>query len=192
MKQTILAVFLLLGIISLAPNSYSDSRDDSKYEVATLAGGCFWGMEHLLRSFPGVIETDVGYTGGFLPDPNYRTADIGGHAEAVEVKFDKTKTSYKKILNFFFKIHDPTTLNRQGNDIGPQYRSAIFYYSEEQEKVAKDFIKKVEKSRAWGYTIATQLVKATTFYKAENYHQDFLIKNPHGYNHHYVRNISFD
>ena len=161
-----------------------------KTEKATLAGGCFWGMEELIRQQPGVIKTVVGYTGGNVKNATYKNHE--GHAEAVEITFDPTKTSYEKLLEFFFKLHDPTTLNRQGNDVGTSYRSAIFYNSEEQRQVAERVKAKVDKSGAWKRPVVTEITKAGDFWVAEDYHQDYLQKNPGGYTCHYVRNVKFD
>ncbi len=165
----------------------------NKTEVATLAGGCFWGMEDLLRKEPGVIKTVVGYTGGTKAQPRYEDVKQGntGHAETGEITFDLSKYSFEKILLFFFKVHDPTTSNRQGNDIGSQYRSAIFYHSEAQKKTAEQVKNRVEVSGKWKRPVVTEIVAATTFYPAEDYHQDYLQKNPGGYTCHYVREISF-
>ena len=160
-----------------------------KIETATLAGGCFWGMEEILRQHPGVLETQVGYTGGASANPTYNDVKTGttGHAEAIEVKFDPSKTSYEAILRLFFKMHDPTTVNRQGNDVGTQYRSAIFYHSAEQKAAAERVKQEVDRSGKWKKPIVTELVSATKFYSAEDYHQDYLIKNPGGYTCHFIR-----
>ncbi len=151
---------------------------------AVLAGGCFWGMEDLMRKQPGVINTIVGYTGGNVKNPTYRNHE--GHAEAVEIKYDDVKTSYKNLLDFFFQIHNPTTLNQQGNDRGTSYRSAIFYGNEEEKKEAENFIKIVDDSKRWKDPIVTTLEPLMKFYKAEEYHQDYLEKNPGGYTCHAV------
>jgi methionine-S-sulfoxide reductase len=166
----------------------------AKREVATLAGGCFWGVEELFRKMPGVIETQVGYTGGSVANPTYEVVKTGrsGHAESIEITFDPSKVSYEHILEYFFKLHDPTTANRQGNDIGTQYRSAIFYHDEEQKKVAEAVKAKVEKSGAWKRPITTEIFPASKFYSAEDYHQDYLQKHPGGYTCHYVRPVKFD
>lgn len=158
-------------------------------EKATLAGGCFWGMEEIIRQIPGVKKTVVGYTGGTVENPNYKIVSLGttNHAEAVEVEFDPTKISFKELLGYFFRMHDPTTKNRQGNDQGTQYRSAIFYHSEEQKKAAEEVIKKVNESKKWANPIVTEVIKASTFYPAEDYHQDYLQKNPNGYTCHWLR-----
>ncbi|HKU42560.1 MAG TPA: bifunctional methionine sulfoxide reductase B/A protein, partial [Polyangiales bacterium] len=158
-------------------------------ETAYLAGGCFWGMEHILRKIPGVISTDVGYTGGTLANPTYRDVTTGrtGHAESVKIVFDPKVLSYEALLGYFFRMHDPTTLNRQENDVGTQYRSAIFYTSEEQKRVAEAVKQSVDKSHKWKEPIVTQIVPASTFYLAEDYHQDYLIAHPDGYNCHVLR-----
>ena len=157
--------------------------------IAVLAGGCFWGMEDLFSKLEGVTETRVGYAGGELKNPTYNDVKKGktGHAEALEVKFDESKTNYEKILKFFFKIHDPTTLNQQGNDLGTQYRSAIFYKSEAQKKTAERVLLEIQKSGVWKKPIVTEIKPATEFYLAEDYHQDYLKKNPGGYTCHYIR-----
>jgi peptide methionine sulfoxide reductase msrA/msrB len=155
-------------------------------EEATLAGGCFWGMEELIRQQPGVLSTEVGYTGGKVANATYQ--DHAGHAEALRIRFDPTRTSYEALLRFFFKMHDPTTLNRQGNDLGSSYRSAIFYHSEDQKRVAEKV--KALASTAWKKPAVTEIVPAGAWWKAEDYHQDYLQKNPGGYTCHYVRSVS--
>lgn len=158
-------------------------------EIATLAGGCFWGVEELIRKLNGVIDTEVGYTGGHTENPVYEEVKLGhtGHAEAIQIEFDPSKISYESILEFFFKIHDPTTLNRQGNDIGTQYRSAIFYHNEGQRMSAENVKSKINASSKWPKPLVTQIVPASTFYSAEKYHQDYLQKNPGGYTCHFIR-----
>ena len=158
-------------------------------QVATLAGGCFWGMQELIRQQPGVVKTVVGYTGGDVKNATYRNHE--GHAEAVEITFDPKKTSYENLLLFFFSMHDPTTLNRQGNDIGTSYRSAIFYHDEEQRQVAEKVKSRVDKSGAWKSPVVTEIVPAKDFWIAEEEHQDYLQKYPHGYTCHYVRPVKF-
>ena len=162
---------------------------NSGKELATLAGGCFWGMEEIIRKLPGVVSTTVGYTGGNKPNPTYKEVCSGdtGHAEAVQIEFDPQKTSFEALLGFFFRMHDPTTLNRQHNDIGSQYRSAIFFHSEEQAKVARKVIEDVNKSGRFGKPAVTEIVAAGEFYAAEDYHQDYLQKFPNGYNCHVLR-----
>lgn len=158
-------------------------------EKAIFAGGCFWGMEELFRSLKGVVRTRVGYTGGTQTSANYEAVKTGktGHAESLLVEFDPQKTSYAELLRFFFCMHDPTTKDRQGGDHGTQYRSAIFYLNDQQAKQAKEIISEVDKSGKWPAPIITQVVKAETFYDAEEYHQEYLKKNPNGYTCHYVR-----
>ncbi len=159
-------------------------------EVAVIAGGCFWGVEELLRAVPGVIDTDVGYTGGWLENPTYHdTHDSkSGHAEAVRITFNPSMLSFEKLLeDWFFRLHDPTTLNRQGNDIGTQYRSSIFYNSPEQQATATAVTARVDASGRWKKPITTEIVPATVWYSAEGYHQDYLRKNPGGYTCHWMR-----
>lgn len=150
-----------------------------------LAGGCFWGLEELFREQPGVLDTEVGYTGGDNDNPDYQNHP--GHAETLAITYDTEKTNYKSILDFFFRIHDPTTLNRQGNDQGSSYRSAIFYQDDEELSAAKDMIHIVNKSGMYNNPVVTTLEKFTAFYSAEEYHQDYLQKNPGGYTCHFVR-----
>src|SRR6201991_4475042 len=154
-------------------------------ETAILAGGCFWGMQQLIRRRPGVISTRVGYTGGDVPDATYY--NHGTHAESIEIVFDPAVTSYREILEFFFQIHDPTTLNRQGNDIGLSYRSAIFYTSDEQKLVAEDTIADVQASGLWPGKVVTAVEPAGPFWEAEPEHQDYLERLPDGYTCHFVR-----
>ncbi|MFA6608465.1 MAG: peptide-methionine (S)-S-oxide reductase MsrA [Candidatus Paceibacterota bacterium] len=151
---------------------------------AVLAGGCFWGLQDLIRKQVGVINTRVGYTGGDVENPTYE--NHGGHAEAVEIEYDTEKTSYKKLLDFFFQIHNSTTLNQQGNDVGSSYRSAIFYANEEEKNEAENFIDIVNKSGRWNNPVVTTLEPLKKFYLAEDYHQDYLEKNPGGYTCHAI------
>jgi peptide methionine sulfoxide reductase msrA/msrB len=159
-------------------------------ETAILAGGCFWGMEEILRKIPGVVSIEVGYTGGKLKNPRYEDTKRGdtGHAEAVRIVFDPAKLSYEELLGTFFRMHDPTTPNRQGNDVGTQYRSAIFYATEQQKVTAEAVKKKVQASGKWKKPIVTEIVPASEFYRAEEYHQDYLQKHPDGYTCHFLRN----
>jgi len=157
----------------------------SSNERAVLAGGCFWGMQDLLRRYPGVISTRVGYTGGDVPNATYRNHK--GHAEAIEIIFDPQKISYRQILEFFFQIHDPTTLNRQGNDIGTSYRSAIFYTTDEQKRTAEETIADVNTSGLWPGKAVTEVVPAGPFWEAEPEHQDYLERIPNGYTCHFIR-----
>ena len=154
-------------------------------ETAILAGGCFWGAQDLIRRQPGVVSTRVGYSGGDVPDATYR--NHGTHAEAVEIIFDPAVTSFRKLLEFFFQIHDPTTRNRQGNDVGMSYRSAIFYTSEDQKRVAEETIADVDASGLWPGKAVTEVAPAGPFWEAEPEHQDYLIKHPGGYTCHFVR-----
>jgi peptide-methionine (S)-S-oxide reductase len=154
-------------------------------EIAILAGGCFWGMEDLIRKLPGVEATRVGYTGGDVPNATYR--NHGTHAEAIEITFDPEQISYRRLLEFFFQIHDPTTLNQQGNDRGMSYRSAIFYASDEQKRVALDTIEDVNASGIWPGAVVTEVTAASDFWQAEPEHQDYLEKFPSGYTCHFIR-----
>ena len=156
-----------------------------KTERAILAGGCFWGMQDLLRRFDGVVSTRVGYSGGDVRNATYR--NHGTHAEALEILFDPSKVSYRRILEFFFQIHDPTTRNRQGNDTGMSYRSAIFYTSPEQKRIAEDTIADVDASSLWPGKVVTELAPAGDFWEAEPEHQDYLERYPDGYTCHFVR-----
>lgn len=157
---------------------------------AFLAGGCFWGLEELFRESKGVINTEVGYSGGKLLNPTYENHE--GHAEALEITYDEEAVSYKEVIDFFFRIHNPTTLNQQGNDIGESYRSAIFYQTEEEKENALELIKLVEDSKKWGdLKVVTTLERFRIFYKAETHHQDYLQKNPGGYTCHAIRFDSF-
>ena len=161
----------------------------AKYEKAILAGGCFWGVEELFRSLSGVIETNVGYTGGAVANPTYEIVKSGlsGHAEAISITFDPKKISYEAILKFFFTLHDPTQLNRQQNDIGSQYRSEIFYINNEQKNIAEKVLKQASDSKVFKKPIVTKITKASEFYEAEEYHQDYLQKHPNGYTCHHIR-----
>jgi methionine-S-sulfoxide reductase len=173
-----------------APSAGDSSAAGRQTEIATIAGGCFWGVEEILRAVPGVLDTDVGYTGGWLENPTYHdTHDSkSGHAEAVRITFDPSILSFESLLeNWFFKLHDPTTLNRQGNDIGTQYRSAIFFHSAEQRETAERVKARVEASGKWSKPITTEIAEAATWYTAEKYHQDYLQKNPGGYTCHWMR-----
>jgi peptide-methionine (S)-S-oxide reductase len=154
-------------------------------ERAILAGGCFWGVQELLRTYTGVISTRVGYSGGDVPNATYR--NHGTHAEAVEIIFDPSKLTYRHLLEFFFQLHDPTTLNRQGNDRGTSYRSAIFYTTDEQRRVAEETIADVEASGLWPGKVVTEIASAGDFWEAEPEHQDYLQRYPHGYTCHFVR-----
>lgn len=156
-------------------------------ETATLAGGCFWGVEELVRKLPGVVDSTTGYAGGTLDNPRYEDVKIGrtGHAESLQIVFDPSKISYDDILDFFFRLHDPTTANRQGNDIGTQYRSAIFYHDDAQRDAAQRAIQRAQPK--WPRPIVTEVVPFSNFYEAEDYHQDYLQRYPNGYTCHYLR-----
>jgi methionine-S-sulfoxide reductase len=158
-------------------------------EIALLAGGCFWGVEELIRQLPGVTFTEVGYTGGDFKSPRYEDVKKGNtkHAEAIRIEFNPKILSYEELLRYFFRLHDPTTLNKQGNDRGTQYRSAIFYNSPEQKKIAEKVKVEIDKSGKWKSPVVTEIVPASTFYPAEDYHQKYLQKNPGGYTCHYLR-----
>ncbi|GJD91402.1 Peptide methionine sulfoxide reductase MsrA [Methylobacterium hispanicum] len=155
------------------------------YERAVLAGGCFWGMQDLIRRQDGVVATRVGYTGGDVPNATYR--NHGSHAEAIEITYDPARTSYRRILEFFFQIHDPTTPNRQGNDRGPSYRSAIYYRDAAQRRIAQDTIADVDASGLWPGKVVTEVATAGPFWEAEPEHQDYLERHPNGYTCHFVR-----
>ncbi|MGV9235008.1 peptide-methionine (S)-S-oxide reductase MsrA [Streptomyces nigra] len=156
-----------------------------KEQRAWLAGGCFWGMQDLIRNLPGVLATRVGYSGGDVPNATYY--NHGNHAESIEVIFDPTVTDYRRILEYFFQIHDPTTRNRQGGDVGVDYRSAIFYHDEDQRRVAESTIADVEASGLWPGKVVTEVVPAGDFWEAEPEHQDYLQKFPDGYTCHFLR-----
>lgn len=187
-------LFLTVGLL-FATVSYGDTLQilnqvpEEHKESVVLAGGCFWGMEDIVRKIPGVLNTEVGYSGGKSKNPTYEDVKGSdtGHAEAVKVDFDKRKLTFDILLDYYFKMHDPTTLNQQGNDKGTQYRSAIFYMSEDQKKTAEKVIKLTEKSGRWKAPIVTQVTPFNAFYKAEDYHQDYLVKNPQGYTCHFLR-----
>lgn len=196
---TIFTGVVVFGMAVVAANAQAQVTDkpvvNSKPETATgkkvntekaiLAGGCFWGMEDLFRKQPGVISTRVGYSGGDVKNATYR--NHGTHAESIEVIFDPSKTNFRKMLEFFFQIHDPTTLNRQGNDRGASYRSAIFYTNDEQKRVALDTIEDVDAAGLWPGKVVTEVKAAGDFWEAEPEHQDYLVRNPGGYTCHYPR-----
>ncbi len=186
----LLQPFVAKGLIE-APEETQEqaAKQTAQRERAILAGGCFWGMEEIIRNIPGVLETNVGYTGGDVERPTYEVVKTGrtGHAEAVEVIFDPSRLTYEQLLGWFFRMHDPTTLNRQGNDKGTQYRSAIFTTSEEQRQTAEKVRAAVEASGKWDDPLVTEIVPAKPFTPAEAYHQDYLQKNPGGYTCHYLR-----
>ena len=165
-------------------DTYSKSAGPAG-QKAVLAGGCFWGVQELIRQQPGVLSTRVGYTGGSNDHPTYRNHP--GHAEALEIVFDPEVTSFRQLLEFFFQIHDPTTENRQGNDVGTSYRSAIFYLDDEQKRIAEDTIADVDASGLWPGKVVTEVTAASEFWEAEPEHQDYLQRYPTGYTCHYVR-----
>ncbi len=171
------------------PRAIGPDQAPDGLEVATLAAGCFWGVEHLFKELDGVVETEVGYTGGTVENPSYREVCTGttGHAEAVRVLFDPTRVSYEAVLRYFFRLHDPTTKNRQHNDVGPQYRSAVFVHSDRQRGAAEAIIGEVNRSGELTRPVVTEVSEAGTFWKAEAYHQDYLVKNPGGYMCHVLR-----
>jgi len=158
---------------------------NSTTERAVLAGGCFWGVQDLIRKYPGVLSTRVGYTGGDVANATYR--NHGTHAEAIEIVFEPSRISYRALLEFFFQIHDPTTSNRQGNDRGPSYRSAIFYTTDEQRQIAEDTIADVNASGLWPGKVVTEIAPASAFWEAEPEHQDYLEHFPDGYTCHFIR-----
>ncbi|MDC0254783.1 peptide-methionine (S)-S-oxide reductase MsrA [Bacteriovoracales bacterium] len=160
-----------------------------KFEEAIFAGGCFWGMEYTFKKLKGVHSTKVGYIGGQTPSPTYESICRGDteHAEAIKITFDPKIVSYSFLLNIFFRLHDPTTLNKQKNDVGTQYRSAIFYFSEDQKKAAYQEKEEFDQKGGFEHQAVTEITKAPTFFEAENYHQDYLNKNPLGYNCHFLR-----
>ncbi|HUO09966.1 MAG TPA: peptide-methionine (S)-S-oxide reductase MsrA [Phycisphaerae bacterium] len=161
------------------------SPQSSTTQRALLAGGCFWGMQELFRKQPGVLATRVGYSGGTIPNATYK--NHGSHAEAIEILFDPTQTSFRKLLEFFFQIHDPTTPNRQGNDKGPSYRSAIFYTTDEQKRIAEQTIAEINATNLWPAKVVTELTPASDFWQAEPAHQNYLQRNPTGYTCHFPR-----
>lgn len=183
--------FVKAGLIKPSGQSAANATAPASEsrETATLAGGCFWGMEEIIRKIPGVIQTEVGYTGGTAPNPVYEIVKTGrsGHAEAIQIIFEPAKLSFEQLLGYFFRLHDPTTLNRQGNDVGSQYRSAIFYHSEAQRRTAERVKDEVNRSGKWKRPVVTEITQAGSFYPAEAYHQDYLQKNPGGYTCHYLR-----
>ncbi|MCE9581703.1 MAG: peptide-methionine (S)-S-oxide reductase MsrA [Planctomycetes bacterium] len=196
--KIIATAFLLAALVALFAGCGDSAPPKEKkgptpmpdrVEIATFSGGCFWGVQELIREVPGVVTTQVGYTGGHLDNPHYDDThdSASGHAEAVQVTFDPAKLSYEKLLNLFFKLHDPTTPNRQGNDKGTQYRSAIFYHSEEQRLTAEKVKAEVDKSGKWKKPVVTEIVPAAKWWPAEEYHQDYLQKHPGGYTCHYWR-----
>ena len=180
---------ITLFIIMIFNLNLKSTKPNSNHETTYLAGGCIWGMEEMFKKFDGVIATEVGYMGGITKNPNYDTVSLGitGHAETLKIIFDKDKTTFEKIFKYFLAIHDPTQLNRQQNDIGTQYRSALFFTNNQQKEIADNIIKKAEDLKIFNDKIKTTIQKAGEFYKAEEYHQDYIDKNPNGYSCHYYR-----
>lgn len=187
--------FLLITLLALHTTAVNAQTKGvamtSTIQTAYLSGGCFWGMEELVRQIPGVIETEVGYTGGETPNATYEVVKMGrsGHAESLKIVFDSKQLTYRHLLFEFFRMHNPTTRNQQGNDIGTQYRSAIFYMNDEQRHTAEEVIKTVDASGEWKAPVVTQVVPFKEFFRAEDYHQDYLVKHPHGYTCHYTRRL---
>jgi methionine-S-sulfoxide reductase len=187
--------FLLLTLLAshaLAGNAQTKGAAmPNTVQTTYLSGGCFWGMEELVRQIPGVLETEVGYTGGQTPNATYEVVKTGrsGHAESLKIVFDTKQLTYRHLLFEFFRMHNPTTRNQQGNDVGTQYRSAIFYMNEEQKHTAEEVIKTVDASGEWKAKVVTEVVPFKAFYRAEDYHQDYLVKHPHGYTCHYMRRL---
>ncbi|OGR81060.1 MAG: hypothetical protein A2X32_08950 [Elusimicrobia bacterium GWC2_64_44] len=186
-------IFASLQLLLAAAPAHAAENKPPALETATFAAGCFWGVEEIFRKVPGVVETQVGYTGG-ARKASYEQVTRGdtGHAESLELKFDPGRVSYRDLLTLFFKMHDPTTLNAQGNDRGTQYRSAIFTHGPEQLKTAKEMKARVERSGAWKKPLTTEITAAGPFYRAEEYHQKYLIKNPGGYDNHFLRDLDFE
>lgn len=184
-----IAALLVMMSMSVQAQPKEKKPVSTEKETVVLAGGCFWGVEDLIRKIPGVVDTEVGYTGGSLDKPTYEHVKKGatGHAESVRIVFEPQKVSLETILDHFFRLHDPTTKNRQGNDIGTQYRSAIFYANDTQKKVAEAVKAKVDASGKWKSPVVTEIVPLGTFTAAEGYHQDYLVKNPGGYTCHFYR-----
>lgn len=189
-----LPLFLLLALLSTAslaqPKGATMIATETQ-QTAYLAGGCFWGMEELVREIPGVLATEVGYTGGDTPAATYEQVHTGrtGHAESLKIVFDPKRLTYRHLLFEFFRMHNPTTRNQQGNDIGTQYRSAIFYIGGEQKRIAEEVIRTVDASGDWKARVVTEVVPFKEFYRAEEYHQKYLVKNPRGYTCHYIRRM---
>lgn len=185
-NKLLLSLFILL--FSTAAFAKGNTMTN---QTAYLSGGCFWGMEELVQQIPGVLETEVGYTGGDVPDATYDIVKTGrsGHAESLKIVFDPKRLSYRHLLFEFFRMHNPTTRNQQGNDIGTQYRSAIFYIGDEQKHTAEEVIRTVDASGDWKAKVVTEVVPFKAFYRAEEYHQDYLAKHPNGYTCHYIRRM---
>ncbi len=183
------AINLPSGASAAAGRVQEASMGSQHTEIAVVAGGCFWGVEHLLRELEGVVDTEVGYAGGSTANPTYREVCTGrtGHAEAVRVAFDPSAVAYADVLRHFFRLHDPTTVNRQHNDVGTQYRSAIFVENEEQRRIAEQVMAEEDRSGRWQRPVVTEIADGVRFWPAEAEHQDYLVKNPGGYNCHFLR-----
>ena len=166
---------------------------NTKLQIAYLAGGCYWGLEELIRNIPGVVATRVGFSGGDVKNVSYKEVTRGdtGHAESIQVEFNKELLSYESLLLHFFKMHDPTTINQQGNDQGTQYRSSIFYLNNDQKNIAYNTIELVNQSKKWADPVVTEVINFKNFYPAEESHQKYILKNPDGYSCHFVRNFDF-
>lgn len=195
-KNLLITLLVFVTVNALASSPYTPTKNTKikgRQETAYLGGGCFWGVEDLLRKQSGVINTEVGYMGDEQTNTNYELVKTGKteFAETVKVEFNPKKLSYEKLLLYFFKIHDPTTMNQQGNDKGRQYRSVIFYVNDKQRTIAQDTIARVNKSKAWKKPIVTEVVPSSKWHKAEEYHQDYLEKNPAGYTCHFERKVNF-
>ncbi|MBP7844870.1 MAG: peptide-methionine (S)-S-oxide reductase MsrA [Proteobacteria bacterium] len=190
---TFLLIALTMPLYAKKLNSQKDIKKMKSEETVILAGGCFWGMEELLRKIPGVISTVVGYSGGKTQFPKYEDVKTGttGHAESVQIVFNPKILSLESLLKEFFRMHDPTTSNRQGNDVGSQYRSAIFYFTEEQKLTAEKVKSMLDKNGYWKKPVVTEITPAGPFFPAEEYHQDYLLKHPDGYTCHFVRDLKF-
>jgi len=184
---------LTILVLIIMNNPIHAENEEQTFQLAYLAGGCYWGLEDLLRKVPGVVDTKVGFSGGHIKNVTYKEVSRGdtGHAESIEIQFNSKELSYENLLLHFFKMHDPTTLNQQGNDKGTQYRSAIFYTTDKQKNVALQTVDLVNKSKVWGAAVTTEIVAFTTFYAAEESHQKYLIKNPDGYSCHFARKFDF-
>ncbi len=183
----------ILLILMLMSNPTHANPKEKNPQSAYLAGGCYWGLEDLIRKIPGVLDTKVGFSGGHIKNVSYKEVTKGdtGHAESIEIKFDSKELSYQDLLFNFFKMHNPTTINQQGNDKGTQYRSSIFYTNEQQKKTALQAIKLVNKSKEWENPVVTEVIAFANFYPAEESHQKYILKNPDGYSCHFVRKFDF-
>ena len=183
----------LLIILMLMTNQIQANTEHQALQVAYLAGGCYWGLEELIRKIPGVLYTKVGFSGGHIKNVSYKEVTRGdtGHAESIEIKFNSKELSFENLLFNFFKMHNPTTINQQGNDRGPQYRSSIFYINEEQKSISLRTIDTVNKSKKWEDPVITEVIAFSDFYAAEESHQKYILKNPDGYSCHFVRKFDF-